>query len=106
MRGRVRKAIITMTKIKTVAGKKGNAEAVNALLKDAERCLAEERLYSRMPVREAEVLSEATVAEVTELSELYRRYEQLEPFAESLGEDGGWSQEFRASFASKSVAVR
>lgn len=106
MRGTVRKAIITKgSKIKTVAGKKGNAEAVNALLKDAERCLAEERLdRAACLVREAEVLSEATVAEVTELSELYRRYEQLEPFAESLGEDGGWSQEFRASFTSKSVA--
>jgi len=106
MRGTVCKAIITKgSKAKTVAGKKGNAEAVNALLKDAERYLAEGRLdRAACLVREAEVLSEATVAEVTELRELYRRYEQLEPFAESLGEDGGWYQEFRASFTSKSIA--
>jgi len=106
MRTKVNKAIIAKgNKAKAIAGKKGSLEAVNALLKDAERYLAEGKLdRAACLVREAEVLSEATVAEVTELRELYRRYEQLEPFAESLGADGGWSQEFRASFSSKSTA--
>ncbi len=106
MQGTVRKAIVTRgSKAKTVASKKGSAEAVNALLKEAERYMAEGCLDRAAGlVREAEVLSEATMAEVLELRELYRRYEQLEPFAQSLGADGGWSREYRASFTSKNIA--
>ncbi len=106
VQGTVRKAVEARASKVKAAAKKGGSGAVMGLIKEAETSLADGRLDRAVgKLREAEIISEATVEQVLELRALYHRYEVLDALASSRGIPDTWSKEHRASFTSKNMST-